>query len=159
MTFTTTIRINWPVPAVNLLDVATLAAGGDPPTVVRDEEHPSSIWNMSWVRNRPDQGLAAYLHVRWTEQLDKGFESEPAPPALVILTIDTPYVDSAGQTGHQAAATILRPIQDWLDDHNVPRTSWWWEDEQKGSFHPGSTDVAALADPALPRENWTSSPS
>jgi hypothetical protein len=157
MTLTTEVRINWPVPAVRLLDVATMAAGGDPAAVERDEDHPSPVWNMSWVRNRPDQGLAAYLHVRWTEQPDEGMADCPEPPALVILVIDTPEgTRGRSRTGQQVTAeVIVPPVREWLDSLDVPRRCWWWEDELKGSFHPGSTDIAALCDPAHPRETWT----
>jgi len=35
MTLTTEVRIAWPVPPLDLLNVATVAAGGDPATVGR----------------------------------------------------------------------------------------------------------------------------
>jgi hypothetical protein len=134
MTLTTRVRINWPVPAVALLDAVTLAANGDPATVERDEEHPSPIWNMSWVRNRPGQGLDAYIHVRWSEQPDVGDEEPTEPPALVVLTIDTPEPRRGRPfTGEQLLALQLLPaVRDWLDDNHVPRTAWWWEDERNG---------------------------
>src|SRR5262245_45697356 len=143
MTLTTHVRINWPVPAVALLDAATIAAGGDPTTVERDEEHPSPIWNMSWVRNRPSQGLDAFLHVRWSEKPDQGDEEVPEPPALVVLTIDTPEAARGRPTtGRELIAfQILPAVRDWLDAHHVPRTAWWWDDEYQGTYHPATTDV------------------
>ena len=154
MTFTAHVRVNWPVPAVQLLDAATHAAGGDPATVERHEEHPSPIWNTSWVTNKPHQGLLAYLHVRWGEQPDHGDAGHPEPPALVILTIDTPETAKAA-----IADAILPAVRDWLDDQGVPRTTWWWDDEKAGTRHPGATDVAAIADPTLHRDTWNPQPS
>jgi hypothetical protein len=70
------------------------------------------------------------------------------------LTIDTPEAARGRpHTGRQLIGLRLLPaVRDWLDDHHVPRIAWWWEDEYEGIFHPGTTDVAVLADAIAQQE-------
>lgn len=155
------VRINWPVPAVALLDAVTSAVGGDPATVRRDEAHPCDIFGMHRVGNQPDQGLGALVWVLWAEEPDRGWPDEPDPPALVMLVVNTagelhPLWDDL-QRLHET--NVLPVVRDWLDDRRVPRTAWWWCCEDLGYF-PGTLDVAALTRPddlrALPPDaRWS----
>jgi hypothetical protein len=143
------VRINWPIPAVRLLDAVTFAVGGDPRTVRRTEAHPCDIYGMDRISNEPDQDLAALAQVLWTEQPDNGWPDEPEPPALVILTASAPGVLEPPRwidLRQLHDSGVLPVIRDWLDTHHVPRTSWWWSCEQLGYF-PGTIDIAALGHP------------
>lgn len=147
MTLTTQVRINHPVPAGRLLDVVTVAAGGDPATVGRWTE-------VGEVANEPAQGLETWARVRWAEQPDVGYEDYPMPPALVVLTLDNTW-SWEPPSAEAVQAGILEVVADWLDGQGVPRSSWWWwEDECAGTFHPGTTDVRLLAELGE-REVWT----
>jgi hypothetical protein len=53
---------------------------------------------------------------------------------------------------------MLNAIATWLDDQNVPRDQWWWNDEHHGTFHPGTVDPAALVDPTVERSTWSPRP-
>jgi hypothetical protein len=77
---TVRVRVNWPIPAVRLLDAVTVAVGGDPRTVRRTEAHPCDIYGMHRVSNEPDQGLTALAQVLWAEEPDCGWPNEPEPP-------------------------------------------------------------------------------
>lgn len=153
MTLTTSVRINWPVPAVSLLDTVTTAAGGDPATVRRFIVAPGEpCWSGSplladrhRVANLADQGLATLASVQWAE--GPVFDHEDQPPALVVLTIDNPYGDGRGPTGGEVQASrILPAVVDWLDRHGVPRDAWWWNRESWGTWHPGTVEVERLND-------------
>jgi hypothetical protein len=148
-----------------LLDAVTVAVGGDPATVRRDEAHPCEIYGMNRVSNEPSQGLDALALVLWAEEPDLGWPpDEPEPPALVLLVIDTvgelhPLWDDLDAL-HKT--NVLPLVRDWLDDEGVPRSAWWWCCEDLGYF-PGTLDVATLAHPhdlrALPPEARWSPPS
>jgi hypothetical protein len=151
MTLTTEVRIDWPVPAIRLLDHVTAVAGGDPATVARHVED-GHVWN------RAGQGLRTLAGVRFSERPDYGYDDgeyrSPAPRALVILTLDNPYGYGVENTGRYVQANeILPAVVEWLDDHGVPRDRWWWEDETAGTYHPGTTSVRYLNTDDL-REVW-----
>lgn len=168
MTLTTQVRINWPVPAVRLLDHVTVVAGGDPATVQRRVAAPGepyypggvSVARRHTVRNRAAQGLMTLAYVEWGEQpeTNAGDEDEPwpVPPALVILSIDNPYGFGPDEDRGRwvQANRILPAVAEWLDDQGVPRDRWWWEDETAGTFHPGTSDVRLLDGPEDQREVW-----
>lgn len=151
MTITTEVRINWPVPAVALLDHVTRAAGGDPINVLRNVEDRSGrheVWN------RPMQGLRTWAWVRFAETPDSGDDFLPRPKAMVVLSIDNPYGGLRSPSGREIQANeILPAVVEWLDEQGVPRDRWWWEDETAGTFHPGTTPVQYLATDD-PRETW-----
>lgn len=144
MTITTEVRINWPVPAIKLLDHVTRVAGGDPAKVRRNTD-------VNWCYNRPAQGLRTLAGVTWSErpmsviEFDDDYRAE-YPPALVVLSIDNPYgYGPPENTGRWVQAfEILPKIVEWLDDQGVPRECWWWEDECAGEYYPGTVDVAQL---------------
>jgi hypothetical protein len=169
MTLTTQVRINWPVPAVKLLDHVTLVAEGDPRTVERRSHGPGDpYWEGSTfnhqrhgVRNRAGQGLMTLASIEWGEhpETDAGDDEYPipVPPALVVLSIDNPYGFGHEDRGRWVQANrILPAVVEWLDGQGVPRDQWWWEDETAGTFHPGTTDVRFL-DTKDEREVWTPS--
>lgn len=167
MTLTTQVRINWPVPAVKLLDHVTVVAGGDPATIARKRHRPGEpyyegstlIYEREGVRNQIGQGLKTLASIEWSEQqeTDRGDEDypEPCPPALVVLSIDNPYGFPPDESrGRWVQANLILPaVVEWLDDQGAPRDCWWWEDETAGTFHPGTTDVRFL-DTADEREVW-----
>lgn len=142
MTITTEVRINWPVPAVALLDHVTRVAGGDP-TAVRRRSTATS------VANELGQGLRTLADVWFSELPDNG----DAPPAHVILTIDNPYGFKSPTGIEVQAREILPAVVEWLDAQGVPRDRWWWEDESRGTYHPGTCDVALLLSDE-PRPMW-----
>ncbi len=153
MTITTEVRINWPVPAVALLDHVTRVAGGDPATVRRRVE---TVGTGGTAMNVGGQGLRTLAWIRWAETPDTGEESWLAPEAMVVLTLDNPYGFGPPQnTGRWVQANeILPAVVEWLDNRGVPRDRWWWEDETAGTFHPGTTLVQYLVTDD-PRETWT----
>lgn len=144
MTLTTQVRINHPVSAEQLLDVVTVAAGGVPSEVVRWRE-PGEVGNL------PAQCLATWARVRFSERSDVGYDEQPMPPALVVLSIDNTW--ASWPSAYELQVGVLRSVVAWLDEVGVPRSSWWWEDECAGSFHPGSVDVGLLLE-AGERETW-----
>jgi hypothetical protein len=152
MTLTTEVRINWPVPAVKLLDHVTAMAGGDPATVARRVSDTS-------VYNHAGQGLRTLAGIRWMEQPETDLGEpdwpHPCPPALVVLSLDNPY--GYGEDEHRGrwvqANDILPAVVEWLDEQGVPRDQWWWEDETAGTYHPGTIDVRYL-DSTDERETW-----
>jgi hypothetical protein len=141
------VRVNWPVPAVALLDAVTVAVGGAPQTVQRDEAHPCPVFGMNRVSNDPDQGLDALAWVLWSEDPDQGVSpDEPEPPALVmVVMINTPGTLDPGwqDVEHLHNTNVLPTVRDWLDQQGVPRTAWWWCCEDLRYF-PGTVDIAAL---------------
>lgn len=147
MTLDTEVRINWPVPFKELLDHVTRVAGGSPDAVVRCETQVS-------IYNGPGQGLKTLAGVRWSESPDDDYGDYPAPPALVILDLNNPYgFGEPENTGRWVQANqILPQVVEWLDEQNVPRTAWCWQDETAGTWHPGTTPVRALWDQSIPRE-------
>lgn len=166
MTLTTQVRINWPVPAVKLLDHVTTVAGGDPATVRREHrrtgepfyEGSTLVRTRELVRNCVGQGLKTLALVTWAEhpETDRGDDeySIPVPPALVVLSIDNPYGFGHEDRGRWVQANLILPaVADWLDEQGVPRDAWWWDDETAGTFHPGTTDVRYL-DTNDEREVW-----
>jgi hypothetical protein len=152
MTLTTEVRINWPVPAMKLLDHITEIAGGDPDSIARRV-------TVNGAYNRAGQGLMTLAGIRWMEQpeTDVGEVDEPwpVPPALVVLHVDNPY--GYGDDEHRGrwvqANRVLPAVVEWLDQQGVPRTSWWWEDETAGTYHPGTEPVSKL-DSGDERETW-----
>lgn len=157
MTLTTTVRINWPVPAQKLLDDMTVFCGGNLVAVKRSvlragEKHPfwKEVIERDEIRNQIAQGLDSLLSVTWGEEPDTGYDDCPMPPALVTLSMDNPYSSSVG--GYENAALVhahhlLPQVVKWLDEQGVPRDAWWWEDEGWGTFYPGTVDVRLLCDP------------
>lgn len=158
MTLTTQVRINYPVPAEQLLDHVTRVAGGDPATVARRCHAPGDAYEWGGgvhdefsIWNKAGQGLRTLAGVKWSENVNE--PGWPMPPALVVLSIDNPY-GTALESGRSVQANeILPAVVEWLDDHGVPRTAWWWEDETGGTYHPGTEDVAKL-NTSEPREEW-----
>lgn len=145
MRLTVRVRINWPVPAVKLLDTVTVAVGGDPRTVRRDEAYPCPFFGMNRVSNDPDQGLDAMAWVLWNEEPDHGWPDEPEPPALVMLVIDTYGTLEPGWVDVERLhrTNVLAVVRDWLDHQGVPRTAWWWSCEDLDYF-PATLDITSL---------------
>lgn len=148
MTLTTTVRINWPVPAERLLKDMTIIAAKGTTWEGRESEVPThaSEYRDRMPHNLSNQlgiGLNSLMWVEWGEMPNFGYMDEedledncPQPEACVIFSMDNPYACADMQL------PIAEALWEWLNEQGVPRDRWYWNRESAGTWHPGTWNPA-----------------
>jgi hypothetical protein len=141
MTLTTAIRINHPVNPLALLDHVTMLVGGNPATAKRiPPKLDDDPWDRPGVktwRNEIGQGFQALAWVTFgvdgpipQDEPDEEdpYPITPDPPAIVILTLDTPYswnpptprgqpIPIGNVNGNDWHAYLFVQVAKWLSRH------------------------------------------